>query len=154
MNQKEAFTTLVAGCAGGLFLLLDQILKLLARTNEHFTFYIIKPFLGWEFFRNFGIAFSLPLTQLIVLPLSFIIIGGIVIYTAQKQNKPPLLLWGTALIVSGALSNIIDRMFLGFTTDYIRIIFSVINLADICIVAGALLVLLSEYKHRTHQESE
>ena len=40
------------------------------------------------------------------------------------------------LIISGALSNFIDRILFGATIDYIRIFTGVINLADVMIVVG------------------
>lgn len=149
---RKALTMLAASSTGGLFLLLDQFLKFTARSNEHAAYYLIDPWLGWEYFRNFGIAFSLPVSQFLVIPVSFIIIGALIIYTGHAKQRSGYLLFGTALVVSGAFSNIIDRMFFGYTIDYIRIVTSVINVADVCIVAGALLLAFSEYKKRQQSE--
>lgn len=149
--NKKVLTLLGAGITGGLFLLLDQFLKHIARTYEYTRLYIIDPWLGWEYLENFGIAFGIPISQFLVIPISFIIIGGLIIYVGHHKKRSTLLIFSTALIVAGAFSNIIDRMFYGFTIDYLRIITSVINLADICIVAGALLLLYSEYRDKLDQ---
>lgn len=146
--SKKVLSTSIASVAGGLFLLLDQFLKVIARNNPYSSSYIIDPWLGWEYLQNYGIAFGLPVTQFIVVPVSFIIIGGLLIYTIQKHTKTFLFSLGSSLVIWGALSNIIDRMFFGFTTDYIRIISSVINIADIMIVLGASLLVLSEYNEK------
>lgn len=134
--------------------MLDQFLKYVARMNEYTKIYLIDPWLGWEYFRNFGIAFSVPVSQFIVLPLSFIIIGALVIYAGHSKKKSLSLLLGTSFVVAGALSNIIDRMFFGYTIDYFRIATSIVNLADLSIVAGAILLVISEYKKRTQEECE
>lgn len=146
--KKKNLSAIAAISTGGFFLLLDQALKYIARSHELFSYYIVNPWLGWEYLENFGIAFGIPITQYIVIPVSFIIIGGLFIYTAHNQKRSTLLTFATAIIISGALSNIIDRMFFGFTTDYFRIINSVINLADVFIVVGALMLILSEYKDK------
>jgi len=145
---KEALSTSIASVIGGLFLLFDQFLKSFARANPHFDYYIVNPWLGWEYLQNFGIAFGIPITQFIVIPISFIINGGLIIYTIQKQHRTILCNLGSSLVVFGALSNIIDRMFFGFTTDYIRILSSVINIADVMIVCGAVLLVINEYREK------
>ena len=48
------------------------------------------------------------------------------------------------LIISGALSNFIDRILIGATIDYIRIFTGVINLADVMIVVGASLLFVTK----------
>ncbi len=152
MNRK-ALTMLAASSVGGLFLLLDQFLKYVARMNEYTELYLVDPWLGWEYFRNFGIAFSVPVSQFIVIPLSFIIIGGLVIYVDHSKSRSPSLLFGASLVVFGAFSNIIDRMFFGYTIDYFRVFTSIINLADISIVAGAVLLVVAGYKKRNSEDS-
>ena len=54
--------------------------------------------------------------------------------------------WGKlslALILAGAVGNLIDRAFLGFVTDMFETTFmnfAVFNVADICVVVGGLLM--------------
>ncbi|HCP08517.1 MAG TPA: signal peptidase II [Candidatus Moranbacteria bacterium] len=54
---------------------------------------------------------------------------------------------GLVLILSGAISNIIDRLHLGCVIDFIDLKYwPVFNLADVFIVLGAILLLLTSFK--------
>ena len=122
---------------GGVFLVFDQLLKYLARTNKDFNFYFYKNWIGWEYLANNGIAFSLPVPNwllIIITPFILLFLGWLL--TREKKNKHYIYL-GIFLIISGAVSNFIDRVVYGVTIDYIRIFTSVINLADVFIVVGA-----------------
>ena len=48
-----------------------------------------------------------------------------------------------SLIIGGAIGNMIDRVFLGYVVDFIQatfIDFPVFNVADICVVCGAIMM--------------
>ncbi|HAT04032.1 MAG TPA: hypothetical protein DCS29_04665 [Candidatus Magasanikbacteria bacterium] len=130
----------------GFFLLLDQILKFIARTNPHSTYYIWKPWIGWEYFENKGIAFSIPLPQPVIILLTPIIILFIMYWWSKKKYKAAIHYLATTLIIAGALSNFIDRILFSITIDYLRIATSVINIGDILIVIGAIMFILGERK--------
>jgi signal peptidase II len=122
---------------GGFFLLADQILKYFARANPNFSYYIWKPWLGWELFLNKGIAFSLPFPNWLMILLTPILLLLLIAWTREKpRNK--IFYFGVALIVSGAISNFIDRVLWGATIDYLRVLTGVINLADCGIVVGVI----------------
>jgi signal peptidase II len=142
--MSQTLTSAKLVLLGGLFLLLDQGLKFFARTHPSDAFYIIKPLFGWEYFENTGIAFSLPFPQIglaILTPIILIWLYHVI--SKQKRNRQGLFL-ALTLIVSGAVSNFVDRMVFGFTVDYIRIFTGVINVADVLIVTGVILMLLAE----------
>lgn len=126
---------------GGCFFVLDQLLKFFARTHQEYTYYIIKPYLGWEFLANPGVAFSIPIPTPLLILLTPIIL--IIIFIAYRETFKPSIwqLLGTAGITVGALSNLVDRILFGVTIDYVRIVTLVINLADVLIVAGALVLI-------------
>lgn len=132
-------------CSGGFFILLDQLLKHFARTSPGATWYVIKPWLGWEFFENPGIAFSLPFPNWLIVIATPLIILGLIIFWLQKKTSPGVF-FGLSLVISGAISNYIDRVLFGVTIDYLRLLTSVINLADISIFLGALFILFAEWK--------
>ncbi|MFZ2189319.1 MAG: signal peptidase II [Candidatus Magasanikiibacteriota bacterium] len=133
---------------GGFFLLLDQLLKYLARTNSDFSFYLWKNWLGWEYFPNPGIAFSLPVPNWLVVIFTPIILLGLFIWIRRTHNTYHISHITRQLslffIIAGAVSNYIDRVLFGVTIDYIRILTGVINLADVMIVVGVGLLLLDE----------
>lgn len=128
---------------GGFFLLLDQYFKYLARTNPDYTYYLWKKWLGWEYFINPGIAFGLPFPNILLLIITPLVIIGLIYYLSKAKHKNNSLYLGIILIISGALSNLIDRAVFSTTTDYLRIYTSLINIADILIVLGAILLILN-----------
>lgn len=127
----------------GVFVI-DQGAKAIALTNQQARYYLIKPWLGWEYFPNPGIAFGLPIPNLVVIAVTPVIIFIIGWWWLREPNKKN---WAAAaLVLAGALSNFLDRYHLGVTVDYFRILYSVINLADIAIIVGILWIL---FKHST-----
>ena len=142
MKTKTHIITSVI--SSGFFLLLDQTLKFIARSNPDASYYLWKPWIGWEYFKNTGIAFGLPLPQPIVLLLTPIIIILIVGWWTQKKKPNNLFYLGTILIIAGALSNFIDRILFSITIDYLRIFTSIFNIADMLIVVGAGFLFLQE----------
>jgi len=143
MNNKARLTMYIL--TSGLFLLLDQLLKYFARLNPDYTYYLWKPWLGWEYFANTGIAFSLPIPNwLVVFSTPFILLALILwlIKTYKKSFANCYLLSAICLIIAGALSNYLDRVMFGVTIDYLRILTSIINLADVMIVLGVLLLII------------
>jgi len=135
----------------GLFLLADQLLKFAARSNPDFSFYLFPNWLGWEYFSNSGIAFSLPFPNLLLIIFTPLIILGLLVFLSKQKSPSKYFTLGILLIVFGAVSNLTDRILFGATTDYFRIISSIINLADAMIVAGAALLLAEEYKRAKKQ---
>lgn len=131
--------------SSGVFCIaIDQILKQIARVSAE-PFYIIPQLVGWEYFENKGVAFGIPLPQIIVIPLSIvIIIAGIYYLNKTTYTKHKAI--GAMFMIAGALSNLVDRFIYGFTIDYIRIITSILNCADILIIVGALLLIKNKKK--------
>ena len=69
-----------------------------------------------------------------------------------KRPKSPLLILALSLVLSGAVSNLIDRLFYGYVLDFIDLRFwPVFNIADSAITIGVLLMLayLIAAKHKT-----
>jgi len=66
---------------------------------------------------------------------------------------------GVAVVLAGAVGNLIDRLLYGYVLDFFEIRgFPVFNLADTCITLGAglivLYVLFGGDRHRTHQQAD
>lgn len=129
---------------GGFFLLIDQLLKWVARSEPDFQYYIFGKWLGWEYMANPGIAFSLPFPNWLVVLVTPPIIFGMILWLMKSFQKKSSISYFLSLIfiISGALSNFIDRVLFAATIDYLRILTGVINLADVMIVAGVGMLLL------------
>lgn len=94
---------------------------------------------------NTGAAFSLFQGQRYVLiAVSILVIIFILKYYGEKKYQFPL-----TLILSGTIGNLIDRVFLGHVRDFIDLKFwPVFNIADTCIVIGALLLAYKIWKEK------
>lgn len=159
----------------GLFLLLDQILKYFARLNPDYTYYLWRPWLGWEYFGNTGVAFSLPIPNwLIIIFTPFILLGLIFwfmslrgsahwrsrsnpkevgdCFATLRSARNDRLTLAIFLILAGALSNYFDRILFGVTIDYLRILTSIINLADVMIVGGVILLLMKNENKKLYEK--
>ncbi len=134
-------------------ILLDQWIKHLVETGLEWQQPVeILPFLALYRTYNTGIAFSMLSsfgdTGLIVVAVAVV---AFVLYLAARTAPGQFLSRaGFALIVGGALGNLIDRAVYGHVIDYIlfhtpRWSFAVFNLADAFITVGAALVLLDEF---------
>ena len=132
---------------------LDQWIKHLVETGLEWQQPVeILPFLALYRTYNTGIAFSMLSsfgdTGLIVVAVAVV---AFVLYLAARTAPGQFLSRaGFALIVGGALGNLIDRAVYGHVIDYIlfhtpRWSFAVFNLADAFITVGAALVLLDEF---------
>ncbi|HNZ86808.1 MAG TPA: signal peptidase II [bacterium] len=96
------------------------------------------PQIGFEFHKNYGIAFGIAFYNIFIIILSIIIIIFLIISIKKisRDKKYPLCFF-IGLIIIGAISNLIDRILYGYVIDFFVIwIFPVFNLSDIYIVFG------------------
>lgn len=105
----------------------------------------ISPFLTIHETYNRGLAFGLlqgvgPLMGWV----SLVIVLVMLVYLLRLPRNLWLLRLGLALIIGGALGNMLDRIIAGQVLDFIMTPLrpGVFNLADICINAGMILALI------------
>lgn len=120
---------------------LDGVLKFLALrwfSNEksYFTFPI-----DIALYKNMGIIADVPVPLAIVIPVTVVVCAGLTVLMYTRAKQYPGYAFAAWTIFCGAVGNLIDRIINNFTTDYI-IFFarSAINLSDVLIVLGALLL--------------
>jgi signal peptidase II len=134
-------------------IILDQISKFWA------MYYLASPLFIFSFFKlnfvqNKGIAFSLPVAQYIVIPLTILAIIWL-FYQIYKNNSSPkihtnykfiLNLYAYIFILSGAIGNLIDRLIYSKVTDFLSFwSFPTFNLADSFISIGIVFFIGSEF---------
>ncbi len=101
-------------------------------------------------YKNPGIAFSIPAPLFVVVPISLALLCLLGYFILREFRKAPLRSGFASMIFFGALDNLVDRLVNGFTTDYLLFFGrSAINLADILIVTGAILLLVYTKKEPT-----
>lgn len=141
-----------------LVIAIDQISKYFAVTRlADGSFPIWEDILHFTYVKNTGAAFGiLRSAPVLLLILPFIILAGILLYIILKKPKGIIQL-PLGLIIGGAVGNLIDRIFRGYVVDFIdfRVIdYPVFNVADICIVCGAVLLLFFVWRSDNKEEDE
>jgi signal peptidase II len=115
------------------WIVIDQISKHLVRQSDRF------------YICNNGVAFGLYIPEIVFWAIWMSMFGLIGFYLFKNKSEIHFLI----LIISGALSNAIDRLYLGCVIDFIDIkIFNypLFNLADTLIVTGAIMLVVSKIK--------
>jgi signal peptidase II len=134
--------------------MIDQLSKsYIAQHFGEFEFVRILPVLDITRMHNVGAAFSFLASasgwqRWVFIGLAVAVSIGIIIWLARlprAANK--LLACGLALVLGGAVGNVIDRIRLGFVIDFIhfhwdRAYFPAFNVADSAITVGAACLLL------------
>jgi lipoprotein signal peptidase len=138
----------------GFFFCLDQVFKWYAFAHQSFHAFLIDNTLGWEYFGNTGVAFSLPFPNTVLIVGTPILLILLLAYAGHKKDIPAQVFLGGSLIFFGALSNLIDRTLYALTIDYIRIFTAVINIGDIMIICGTLFLLLGHKETDTENQTE
>lgn len=105
---------------------------------------IIPDFLIFHLEKNTALAFSIQLPFQIILVLNASIFILLAIYLAKKLNfANKLAIFIYTLLLAGAISNLYERIALGYVTDFIAVgNFPVFNLADSFITISIFLLIL------------
>jgi signal peptidase II len=125
-------------------IVLDQLSKYAIREWFDLPIVLIPDWLQIVFVENKGIAFSLPVPSGVSSAVAVIVSLWLAfqLWRYQQANTVKI---GYALIMAGALGNLIDRIWLGAVTDFISVgTFPVFNVADSCICVGVALVIWHE----------
>ncbi|MCD4762365.1 signal peptidase II [bacterium] len=135
-------------CLAVFFIAIDRFFKILALKGIEAN--IIGDFFRFSLAKNYYIAFSLPITGIMLNILIIIIIlllGFIIINLAKKDDLINVVL--LTILEFGAISNLFDRFKYGYVVDYFDLdYFTVFNLADIMIVCGALILVYNLIKNK------
>ena len=110
-------------------------------------FFALKGYINFNLFnlikfnlvKNEGISFGLFSNRLnLIIIITFLIIIFLIFLLKNSRNKFEKI--GYVLIISGALSNFLDRVFLGYVVDYIDLKIFICNFADILIFLGMIII--------------
>ncbi len=119
----------------------DRVAKMLVALDVSAQ---ILPGVDFRLFRNDGIAFSIPVPDIVFWPLAVAAFLALIrLWNTLRERQDEIGSAFVTMILLGALSNIADKLLTGAITDYL--IFagrSAVNLADAMIIGGALALLL------------
>jgi len=142
-----------------IILLIDQISKLIVINTITYLkeINIIPNFFSLMYVKNTGGAFSIFNNNVILLTIISVICLIFIIRYIIKNNKKLFLEdLSIAFITGGLLGNLIDRIFRSGVIDFFKfkIItydFPIFNIADIFIVIGIFIIMISTIRGEIHE---
>ncbi len=154
---------ILLSCAG-----CDRVTKNIARESLASSppISLLNDFVRFEYVENTGVLLglgsNLPGESRFLLFVVFSSVGLLLIrgYIVRVDRLDSMLLIGLSLLAGGGAGNLIDRVFNdGAVTDFVRLgigVFrtGIFNLADVAIVAGAVMILLWSAGERGKGESD
>jgi signal peptidase II len=138
---------------------LDQWTKNMVRTLIPFgqswsPWSWLEPYLRIVHWQNTGAAFGMfQRYGMVFTVLAFIVSIGILYYYPQVPRKEWAMRLAMAMMLGGALGNLIDRLTQGTVTDFVSVgTFAVFNVADACISVGTLILILALWNSERKQK--
>lgn len=131
---------------------LDSLIKYCIRKNfvEGVNVDTFLPFLKITYVKNFGAAFGMFPGKLHFLEIiSCLMILGLLYLIFFKNIRNKWFVISSSFIIGGGIGNLLDRIFLGFVTDYLQITFfdPVCNISDYFITAGVVMMMIYIFKN-------
>jgi len=139
-------------------LILDQVTKLLVRTQITLndSIEIVPGLLNLVHVRNTGAAFGflnavdIDYKQFLMTAIALVALLAIGLYAWRVGSDERLARAGLALILGGAVGNLIDRASAGYVVDFVDAYwrsyhFWAFNVADAAITVGACLLILDMF---------
>lgn len=135
----------------------DQLTKYIASTSlEMYQPIAVMPMFNWTLMHNPGAAFSFLADEdgwqrwffaVIALVVSTVIVAWI--KKLQQHEKWQAI--ALALILGGALGNVIDRIWLGYVVDFIEVYYQqwywpAFNVADSAISIGVVMIIIDSIR--------
>jgi signal peptidase II len=149
MRFGETITTARGWTVGiaGAGVALDQLTKHLVverwgpGSAEHRKAFI-GDWLGIHYVENTGVAFGLLRGQTVLVTVLVIVALAVVVTAFRRQaDQSPIMVAGRALLLAGAIGNLVDRFRHGFVVDFVEVWrWPKFNLADAMITVGMLLL--------------
>ena len=133
---------------GAIIIILDQLTKYLVRANMQpgDRIPVIGDWMSIYYVQNTGTAFSMFRDNqfVTVFLTSVLIILCIVFIVKEARDGKRLIPVLFTFVAAGGISNMIDRLTLGFVTDMISCgSFAVFNVADIGVTCGCILTMIT-----------
>ncbi|WP_122900817.1 signal peptidase II [Acinetobacter sp. B51(2017)] len=139
-----------------LAIILDQWTKWIAVSHLNYADPVpVLPFLNWTLLHNYGAAFSFlsdagGWQRYFFTSLAGIVSIVFVFWLMRMPKGIKVLPLAIALILGGAVGNLIDRVALGYVVDFIHVYynnshFPAFNIADSAITLGTILLLIDSF---------
>ena len=154
-SRWSSRSTMMLALVAGLVVTLDQATKAVVRATLplHDSVELVPHLLSFTHVRNTGAAFGLlngvdfPFKTAVMTMVALTALVAIGVYAAKTDVPQPAARLGLALVVGGAVGNLIDRVTVGYVVDFVDVYwrgwhFWAFNVADAGITIGASLLIL------------
>lgn len=142
-TQKSIVTPLIVVAAAVGLLVIDQVSKYFVLTylRPVGSVEVIPGLLELAYVENTGAAFGLFRNMMWFLVTVTFAASAVIIFLLFWYKHHSFFSYATsALLVSGGIGNLVDRLLHGFVVDFIHVMFFryIFNFADCCITVGAI----------------
>ena len=129
-------------------IIIDQITKILVYKNLYQgELSIIKNIFSLTYVENYGAAWGIFSEFDFLLKILPPLLVLVILFYIYKYKPGKIEILSGTLVIGGAIGNFIDRVRLGFVIDFIDFkVWPVFNFADICIVVGCFLMVLTLFR--------
>ncbi len=131
-----------------LVFFVNSFFKLIALQKKCFIFCLTA-------IKNLGAAFSLfenfPFIQILLIIVALAVLFLTIYFYIKHSEKSKLVQWALPLIFIGTLSNMLDRIILGYVVDYFPFFSTKLftfNVADLANFAGVVLLIIFLLKRK------
>lgn len=158
MKKKTSY--LIIGLIIVVGLAIDLVSKIIFTSvlSDGRIISVIPRLLEFVYVKNNGAAFGMlgGNTWLLII-VTIIFVVGFIIYDKYNHSNNLWYIIGMGLIISGAIGNFIDRIFLGYVRDFIdlKLFTFVFNFADmfitfgvVCLAIYFIIEVVKEYKSK------
>ena len=145
----------------GAIVVLDQVSKYLIRANlalgEVYRPELwISQFARFVHLHNSGAAIGIfPSLGNVFMILAMLVSAAFIYYYPRIPRQDRLVRLAIALLLGGAMGNLIDRLHQGYVTDFISLLnIPVINLADLSVSSGVILLMIGLLQQEQRKKHE
>lgn len=150
MNMEKIKNMIIGIVIIIILIIIDQVTKYITRhTLENNSIVVIKNFFNLTYVKNTGGAWGVLGGKLwLFIIITLVALGGMFYFFKDFDLKSNTLFSiALCLLIAGAIGNFIDRLFIGYVTDFLDFNifgydFPVFNVADICITLGVIALLI------------
>lgn len=146
-----------------LVIVLDQLSKwLISSWLELYQTVEILPFFNLTLAHNYGAAFSFLASaggwqRWFFVLLAVLISIALTIWLKRLPSSARMEAASLALILGGAIGNVIDRLIYGYVVDFLDVYYGsyhwpAFNIADSAICIGAVLLIFDSFRNKTEPQ--
>lgn len=148
-----------------IVVVLDQLTKYIASTSlEMFQPVAVMPMFNWTLMHNTGAAFSFlhdagGWQRWFFAVIAVVVSIVIVLWLKRLEQYEKWQAIGLALILGGAIGNVIDRIWLGYVVDFIQVYYQqwywpAFNVADSAISIGVAIIIIDSIREYRAERKE